>query len=333
MSDYLTLTEFVPGTKAKAQEVNANFSILKDAINSKSAKNGDSTQLFSVANATEDLHAVNKRQLDAMSTTFTAELNKGSMKFCVLSGNTTSGKGDLFSYEVLRITPKIAGTYEKLVLSDYKGTITTISSTPANISMTGKPDGTYNIFIKPDGTLYTLSNRIYRQPARPTMLDGDIWLNTVKESFSAVKYDGTNDIEFLDIPLGKVTVSGSLITAIETFAFNQNGHNVNTQSILAPGTALATSISNLLMPNYKSGVSKSWGITYTAETNGYVYGYIHGHSDALNTFTVNGVNVWAYASGGGRETFFIAVAKGDTYIASIAAGDTTSLIFYPCLGV
>lgn len=260
MTDYLTLAEFVPGTKAKAQEVNANFLALKDAVNQKAAMEGDSTQTFSVANAATASHAVNKGQLDGLSTNLTAEINKTGTKFCVKSGNVTNGKGDLFSYSVLTITPKIGGVYPNLVFSDYRGTRITISSA-STISMSGKPNGNYNIFIKPDGTFYTLNNTIYRQAARPTMLAGDVWFNFSKEPFDCIKYDGTSDIEFLDMPLGKVTIASNAITAIETFPFNQNGYNVNINSFTNKKY------------DYANPVSKSSGVTYTAESDGLLFCY------------------------------------------------------------
>lgn len=229
MSDYLTLTEFIPGTKAKAQEVNANFTAIKTALSEKAAMSGDSAQKFNVADATADTNAVNKKQLDGLSNDLSLAISKTGTKFCVKSGNTTNGKGDLFSYSVLQITPKIGGTYANLVISDYEGTQSTISSA-SSISMTGKPDGTYNIFISPTGTIYTLKNTIYRQQARPTMTDGDIWLDTSKVPFNCVKYDGTSDNKFVDVPLGKVTIASSLITAIETFPYNQNGYEININS-------------------------------------------------------------------------------------------------------
>lgn len=230
MSDYLTLTEFIPGTKAKAQEVNANFTAVKAALAEKAAMTGDGAQKFNVADATDDANAVNKKQLDNLSNDLSLAISKTGTKFCVQSGNTnTNGKGDLFSYSVLQITPKIGGTYANLVISDYEGVQSTISSV-SSISMNGKPDGTYNIFITPAGTIYTLKNTIYKQQSRPAMIDGDVWLDTSKIPLNCVKYNGTSDNKFVDVPLGKVTIASSLITAIETFPFNQNGYEINVNS-------------------------------------------------------------------------------------------------------
>ncbi len=230
MTDYLTLSEFTPGTKARPEEINANFGLLKNAMLQKASIQGDITKTFSVAPAEGDTHAVNKAQLDALSQSLTDEISKVGAKFCAKSGNVSVGKPDLFGYSGLTITPKIGGAYSNLVVSDYLGAKTTITFA-SSISMSGKTDGVYNIFVKPDGTLYVLKNKIYRQASRPTMVDGDIWLNTSVEPLSCIKYDGVSDNEFSDVPLGVVTLASSAITSVETFAFNQNGYDINGQTL------------------------------------------------------------------------------------------------------
>lgn len=333
MADYLTLTEFVPGTKAKAQEVNANFSALKDAVNQKASMEGDSTQTFLVAGATQDEHAVNKLQLNNLSSTLTAEINKTGTKFCAKSGNTTSGKGDLFSYSVLRIIPKIGAAFGDLIISDYRGVQSAISSA-AEISMSGKPDGEHNIFITPAGTLYTLKNTIYRQATRPTMLDGDVWFNTSVKPFKCIKYSGTGDTEFLDVPLGKVTVLSAAITALETFAFNQNGYDVSAQTTLKKSTNLATSISNLVMPDYVNAVSKSFSIVYQAESDAFIYikvrysgtFYVSSDNSTWIPFTICSFSDQGYVA----STVF-PISKGLYYKAITGDSANSSLKFCPCL--
>ena len=64
MSNFIVPNTFVPGTKARAQDVNENFVAVQDELNLKAEKNGDETQTFYVANATHDNEAVNKAQLD-----------------------------------------------------------------------------------------------------------------------------------------------------------------------------------------------------------------------------------------------------------------------------
>jgi hypothetical protein len=329
MTDYLVLTDFVPGTKAKAQEVNANFSAVKDAINSKATVAGDDTQTFSVASATEDAHAVTKSQLDTVVEEFTDKINSATPKFCVKSGNITSGKGDLFSYSSLTITPKVGGSYANMVISDCTGVFTEISSVAA-ISMSGKPDGIYHIFVNADGVPYTLKNTIYRQETRPTMIDGDVWLNTSVEPIGAVKYNGTSDVEFLGVPLGAVTIASSAITALETFAFNENGYDVTTHTALTSGTTLAKSITDLPYVKYNSGVSKTAGVQYTAECSGLLVWLVTYFDNAVYTITLEGVAV-GYSQTGNqynhRFSLSYPIMKGQTYYVSGG-----SLIFYPAKG-
>lgn len=314
-SNYLTLTTFVPGTKAKADEVNSNFSILKDAINEKATIDGDSTQVFSVANATADTHAVNKSQLDDLSDAIKAEVNKTGTKFCVKSGHTTNGEGDLFSSSVLQITPLVGGTYGNLVIVDYKGTQTIISSA-AQISMSGKPDGDYNIYINPNGVIYTSANKIYRQQARPTMSDGDIWFNTSVEPFNCIKYDGTNDNEFLDVPLGLVTIKNSAITVLKTFPFNQNGYDVNAQSNEWAKVLPVISTS--------TGIDKAINVEHTAEACGIILNYLSGST--TSAITIDGATFGWSVSNSTTYTQW-QISKGSVYKA---IGGT--LTFYPSKG-
>lgn len=340
----LTLTTFVAGTKAKAEEVNANFSALQTALNEKAAIDGDSRTTFAVADATADEHATNKRQLDNLSNELTKEINKTGTKFCVHSGNTTNGQGDLFSYSLLKINPKIGGTYGNLTIADYTGTQTEISSfSPGIIDLTGNSDGSYNIFITKNGELYLLNNNIYIQASRPQMVVNDIWLNTSTEPFTCIKYSGTSDDKFYDVPLGKVTINNGTITQIETFPFNQNGNNITAQTKLENGTNLAASIPNLTMPDYENGVSKNWNTVYQADKDGYLYI----QSDFGSTFYICSQNadvtsnhatwitfqVSLFDSQGFGHGTFMPIPKGMYYKATYAEARTLNLTFYPCLGV
>ena len=226
MSGYLTLTEFIPGTKAKAEEVNANFSTLKDAINTKAAQDGDIAKTFNVANATATTHAVSKGQMDELAEDMVENVNAASDRFCVKSGNTSSGNADLFTYSGMNITLKVGGVYPNLVIANGNGKFSTITSV-AVINMTGNANGTYNIFVKPTGEGYVLANTIYKQISRPTMVEGDVWLDMSVEPIKAIKYTGGADVEFLDVVIGKVIIASNTISSIETSRYNQNGYNIN----------------------------------------------------------------------------------------------------------
>lgn len=340
-SSDLTLTTFVPGTKAKASEVNANFTTLKTAISSRASINGDNTQTFSVADGTKDEHAVNFGQLEDLSENLVAKINKAGTKFCVKSGNTTNGNGNLFSYSVLRITPLIAGTYANLVIADYEGNQITISKTPSAIDLTGNSDGTYNIFINTSGELYILNNTIYKQPARPTMVVNDIWLNTSADPFTCIKYSGTSDTVFSDVPLGSVTISSGAITSITTFPFNQNGYNVTTNTSLSSNNPLSASISNLIMPNYTSGTSKSFSAVYQASTAGFLYivsrfsgtFYISsGNPDSNSSYSWTALPINDFGDQGYRTSIFLPIPKSMYYKVIVANTSGSSLTFFPCLG-
>lgn len=336
----LTLTTFVAGTKAKAEEVNANFSAIQTALAEKASIDGDATQTFSIADATKNEHAVTKSQLETASENSIAEAKKAGAKFCAKSGNKINGAGALFSYSVLKLTPLIAGTYANLVISDYLGKQTTISTTPDTLDLTGNSDGTYNIFITSAGKLYILNNKIYKQPKRPTMVVNDVWLDNSSEPFNCIKYTGSSDETFSDVPLGTVTITSSAITSVTTSVFNQDNYVVNSQSSISLGTNLSASIPNCVMPNYKSGVSKSFSTVYKADTDGvlYVYGSYNvkifissgnADTDSTNytwtTFSLGNYGDQAYGTGG-----FVPIPKGMYYKATAGSGNT--LTFYPSLG-
>lgn len=314
-SNYLTLTTFVPGTKAKADEVNSNFSILKDAVVSKAPLEGDSSQTFLVADATADSHAVNKKQLSVSSDELKGEIKKTGPKFCVRSGYTTSGKGDIFSYSALQITPKIGSGYANLVIADYVGNQYNISSV-SPLSMTGKTDGVYNIFIKSDGTLYVLKNNIYKQAARPTLVEGDIWLNTSSVPFKCIKYVNSTDEDFLDVPLGQVVIANSTILSLVTFPFNQNGYDVNAQT---PYSNWSDSYID-----YTTAVSKAINTVHTADEYGYILNYLSG--SVSSSVTIDGQTFGWSVSNSTTSTQW-AVKKGLTYSATGGL-----LTFYPTKG-
>lgn len=325
----IQLTTFIPGTKAKADEVNANFAALQTAINEKAAVEGDGSQTFLVSDATADKHAVNKKQLNEASEALTAKINRTGTKFCVKSGNTTNGKGDLFSTDVYELAAKIGGIYDDLVIVDYAGNQTIISTTPAPISLIGNTNGEYNIFINADGELYILDNKIYKQSSRPTMTVNDIWLDTSVQPFSCIKYNGSSDIVFSDVALGKLTFNNGAITSVETFAFNQNSYNINSETIVSAGTNFANSVCGLCVPDWGHGVSKSFGVTYTAEASGYLY--VIGSTATTRNLVLNGTAI-QYTGGSvnnAASSLLVPIGKDMTYSAS--SGDIFT--FFPMKAV
>lgn len=331
----ITLTTFVPGTKAKADEVNANFTTLKNALDTKASIDGDSNQIFEVATGTENSHAVNKAQLTTLTNTLNAAIDKTGAKFCARSGNTTNGEADLFAIlNSTKIVAKIAGSYDNLVIADYLGTPNTISSAPATIDLSGNADGTYNIFITTAGVVYILNNTIYKQPARPTMVVGDVWLNTSCEPFKCIKYSGSNDVAFSDVPIGRLTFKTNAITSLTTFPFNQNGYNITSQTQISSGSKLSASIASCIMPDYSKGSSQAFSTTYQAPTNGFIFTsgrfsgtlYISYDNTNWTTLSINGFGDQGYAS-----SAFFPIAKNTYYKLTVGNVSGSSLIFFPCL--
>lgn len=150
MTNFLIPYTFIPGTKAKAEEVNANFSAVKDELETKAVLNGDEGETFLVAEAVLDAHAVNKSQLDLVNTDLTQKfkdlINSDQMKFCVKSGNlNASGNPDLFNYTGLNIYFKVGDgeNYPKLVAMNGLGE--TVEKTTLN-----------NLKVDSSGTTYSI---------------------------------------------------------------------------------------------------------------------------------------------------------------------------------
>jgi len=94
--------------------------------------------------------------------------NISATPFTMNSGNVNSnGVADLLSYSGLVVSTKTGGTYSNAVGTNAQGEQVTLS-TANTLNMSGYSDGTYNAFVKADGTLEAFANTIYRQPSKPT---------------------------------------------------------------------------------------------------------------------------------------------------------------------
>lgn len=82
-------------------------------------------------------------------------------------------------------------------------------------------------------------------------------------------------------------------------------------------------------PDYKNGVSKSNGTTYTAEENGWIRVYYSHTENTTATLTIDGVTVVSESHSGGVSqpgTHMFPVAKGSKYSAT----GMNTLTWYPC---
>lgn len=73
MAEDLTLAEISTDV---ISSINTNFSQVEDAVNAKAEKNGDTTQVFNVATATESTQAINKEQFDSLASTLNSSISE-----------------------------------------------------------------------------------------------------------------------------------------------------------------------------------------------------------------------------------------------------------------
>lgn len=83
-----------------------------------------------------------------------------------------------------------------------------------------------------------------------------VWLNTYVQPYKAYKFDGTQWVNFNDVPIGSITVEGGVITSVETFDYN-----------LTFKKATSDAPSDKYIP-LTLGAS---GATYIAPADGYFY--------------------------------------------------------------
>lgn len=493
MTDLTIPNTFIPGTKAKAQEVNENFTAVKNAVNQRADVNGDETQTFKVATATQDNHAVNKAQFNQLSETLQETCNLSLTNFCVHSGNVNSqGEADLMTYSSGIMSFKVGDTYPDMIISNAKGLLSTItnlsnlniSSTPytsftsSNMTSNSLPSGyaassttdvtntykifdgdtssyfqtnddsveviyeipdkiipnqidilsnyynniaysllgfelygfseyentyehiitdlsntsqnnnyqktiyistneacksykkfkiifktsyantrpprvnsftisglkesntglssldseTQNIFVTTTGSVYALSNTIFIQNTRPNMKKNDVWVNTQGFPLKVIKFDGENDTEFVDVPIGSITFTSGAYSSHATNPYNQNGYNINNST-----TSFINNWKNTL-PDYSKKIEWVWGQSYTAPSDGWVFalgqardGYFAPFvSINENKFCVgqSGINTGGCSAGVALPAF-----KGDSIKTGDGTGLFTQVYFIPCKGV
>lgn len=141
-------------------------------------------------------------------------------------------------------------------------------------------------------------------------------------------YAKNSQYKYLYFYVGEFSQSATEQTAgINAELFNEKA---DVDAVWTPSTSTSAQKETIVgwgMPDYTSGVSKSANTSYTAESNGFVYGSIW---QAAPTITINGVTL-AFAQAradiyGGQGTSFYPIKKGSTWSCTIA---TT---FFPAVG-
>ena len=201
---------FVAGTKAKADEVNENFTSVQNEIN----KNAQA-----VANMKTDVDYIKNDFMDDIAAEIQMFSQAQKSKFSVNSAHLgADGKSpdilDDTNEDVLAF--KVGGAYPVLIATNAYGESETFESiSPVNLS--GYTTGLYNIFLTLSGTVELYESTLYRcakAPANPVI--DDVWLMTL-EPWSCYKYNGVSWIEYEGIPLGSVDIiSGTIYEVINT---------------------------------------------------------------------------------------------------------------------
>lgn len=234
MSNFVVPNTFVPGTKAKAQEVNENFTAVQNELNQKAEKNGNSTQTFSVANATENNHAVNKSQFETALNSSTTELNdlisRLATHFVVEKAYTNSSGEPAFMTSSGGTLLFLAddNTYGPIVAVPANNLPRFSASLIESIDLSSYQDGTYNVYLNNNGTVCVYDNVLYIQKNVPSSPSNNcIFVDVSKSPITAKIYQNSSWVDFNGVPLGSVTVSNGEITTINHNNLNDNGINVS----------------------------------------------------------------------------------------------------------
>ncbi len=313
MSNFIVPNTFIPGTKAKAQEVNENFTSIQNELNTKATKTGDVTQPFFVAPAIEDNQATTKKQIekiieDTKSNLF-SEIEKNDLCLFALNGNVNEdGKAYLIDFSGMNLSFLVGGSYPNL-LGNIQGASVEITSVEA-FSLSGYVDGTYNIFVNKDGEITALANKIYIQPKEPTMVINDIWVDTSVYPNKIKQFNGTEKVLFEKIFIGKVIIKASQIESVSTNPYKSKMVTVVNHTSSAQ-----------IIETYQNGTSG-----YRVYSDGYCeqWGYINvpGTFTFLKTFKDTN---YAYCAGftmapaAQRNMFVTAITSSSITIAKYSA--------------
>lgn len=205
---------FIAGTKAKADEVNENFSAIESELNAQSVN---------IQTVKKDLDDTNKYIKSDLIVDVKDIVSDKKTKFCVNYGNLDENSNeDLISFEQRIVSFKVGATYPVLIATNAYGDTETFEAVD-DIDLSGYEDGSYNIFLDLDGTVEVLKNNIYTQLTEPqNAVISDVWFMEL-EPEACYKFNGISWLDYEKIPLGNVVISGSAITKVKTFRYNRAG--------------------------------------------------------------------------------------------------------------
>lgn len=218
--------EFIAGTKAKAQEVNENFSAIADGIDQIYADIlTEKNELNHSISVLDDKIDVTDNKIE----TFLGDFSECT-HFCInrakldVSGNPAvlSNNSNVISFDVDNDNPLYATTCE--------GNYFSLSSID-DITLPTLTDGTYTVYIDSEGTTYyhssspTLVNKL---PDLPSL--NQICILSKQEPLAVYEYNGEDWEITKKVPVGQFTSTSGTISNVLTYKYNQNGYNININS-------------------------------------------------------------------------------------------------------
>ena len=89
-----------------------------------------------------------------------------------------------------------------------------------------------NLYLKKDGTVYGLSNNVYRQAEQPAEpVENDIWYDNKQEPLRVYQYKNNEWILFNDVLLGNFNLINGMIQTFHENPYNDNGTYKNSDCI------------------------------------------------------------------------------------------------------
>jgi len=203
---------FTPGTKAKADEVNENFSSIQDELNKQSSN---------MTEIKEDVDYIKNDMLNDFTAEAETIIKTAKSKFCINYSNCSKdGKTpDILSFDENILSFKVGGSYPVLTVTNAFGDSETFEYID-NLDITCYADGNYNIFLSHEGYIETFNTKIIKSAAAPDNVVIDyIWLMNL-EPWACYKFNGVSWIEFEGAPIGSMTIASGKITEVSNYTYN-----------------------------------------------------------------------------------------------------------------
>lgn len=292
MSNSLIPYAFTPGTKAKAQEVNANFIALAEKIEENreftTTQIAETVEQIEQAASEADEKKVDKNLanttlitnciIEAPNGVVEASENvitvKAGLKVFIPDGLNDDGTPKSIEYTVQEDTP-----------------VTTVKNSYLNC-----------IYITQTGCSYASA---YFQTEQEPYTKLGLWYKASENKMYLYNADSTSWEEIKAFVVASYENTDGIVVL----------HNsVSPLRLLDMSNKM--SLMNLIIPNYNSVVMKEWNIEYTAPKNGWVHAFITSESENWVFFLVNNqsfVMNWVRAGDQASSAVCFPVKRGDVY--------------------